>query len=76
VVFGTGGQRAGGIVEPELRTVESLFTEAERLIRSDAEEVTVVFDRTLGFPTRISVDRWRNAVDDEWAWTAVLTLVE
>ena len=76
VVSGTGGERAGGIVEPELRTVESLFTEAERLIRSDAEAVTLVFDRRLGFPARISVDRWRSAVDDEWTWTAALTLVD
>ena len=76
MVSGTGGERARGIVEPELRTVESPFTEAERLIRSDADAVTLAFDRRLGFPARISVDRWRGAVDDEWTWTAALTQVD
>jgi hypothetical protein len=77
VVSGTGGVRSWGIaVEPELRTVESLFTDAERLIRSEADEVAVVFDPGLGYPSRISVDRWRHAIDDEWEWTAVLTPLE
>ena len=76
VVSSNGGLRTGGIVEPKLRSVESLFMEAERLIRSDADEVTLVFDPRFGFPARISVDQWRNAVDDEWGWTAVVTLVD
>jgi hypothetical protein len=77
VVSGTGGVRSRGIgVEPALRTVESLFTETERLIRSNADEVTVVFAPRLGYPARISVDRWRNAVDDEWTWATVLTSLD
>jgi len=77
VVFGAGGVRSWGQpVEPELRKVEMLFAEADRLIRSDAEGVTVRFAPRLGYPARISVDRWRDGQDDEWTWIAVLTVLE
>jgi hypothetical protein len=45
VIAASGGVRSyGRAVEPELRTVEMLFAEAERLIRSNAEGVQVIFD--------------------------------
>ena len=71
-----GVRRSGLMLTPELRTVEMLFTEAERLLRSNAEDVQVVFDDQWAFPSAIAVDRWRGASDDEWTWRAALTVVE
>jgi hypothetical protein len=77
VVSGRGGVRGQRMrVVPELRTVESLFAEAERVIRGNLDLVTVVFDSRLAYPSHISVDRSRDASDDEWEWTAVVTPVE
>ena len=74
VVSGTGGLRsAGRRVEPELRTVDALFDEAERLIRSNAEGVAVRFDSDFGYPALIEVDRWRDAFDDEWTWSVEMS---
>ena len=35
-------------LQPALRTVEMLFSEADRFIRSSADQVTVIFDQRLG----------------------------
>ena len=77
VVAAGGGVRTfGRAVEPELRSAEMLFAEADRLIRSDAESVQVVFDIWFGYPSVIAVDRWRDGIDDEWTWRAELSIVE
>jgi len=77
VITAVGGFRSRGVaLTPELRTVEMLFAEAERLIRSNAEDVRVVFDDQRGYPSMMAVDRWRNAADDEWTWRATLSVVE
>ena len=77
VIAGVGGVRSFGLaVTPQLRTVEMLFTEAERLLRSNAEDVRVVFDDQWAFLSVIAVDRWRSASDDEWTWRATLSVVE
>ena len=77
VITAAGGVRSfGRAAEPELRTVETLFAEAERLIRSNAEDVKVSFDIQFGYPSLIVVDRWRDAIDDEWTWRGRLSLAE
>ena len=77
VTTAVGGVRSFGLVlTPELRTVEMLFTEAKRLLGSNAEDVQVVFDDQWAFPSVIAVDRWRSASDDEWTWRAALSVVE
>jgi hypothetical protein len=76
VVRGTGGVESSLNILPGLRTVESLFTEAERQICSGADEVRVVFDSRFGYPSRMFVDLEDSRADDEWVWTAALTPVE
>jgi hypothetical protein len=74
VTAAVGGVRSFGLaMNPELRTVEMLFAEAERLLRSNAEEVQIVFDGRRGYPSVIAVDRWRDSADDEWTWRATLS---
>jgi hypothetical protein len=71
VVQSTGGHRRDGRNwGPSLRTVELLFSEARRAIRSDADEVEVEFDPRFRYPTRITIDEWRDSVDDEIEWVA------
>jgi hypothetical protein len=76
VVRGTGGHRSDSrSVGPSLRTVESLFSEARRAIYSDADEVAVEFDPRFSYPTRITIDQWRDSVDDEVEWIAQLRVL-
>lgn len=45
-------------------TVEELFrevTEAE----GNADDLAVSYDPDLGYPTKIAIDRWEDAIDDE-----------
>jgi uncharacterized protein DUF6174 len=73
VVRSTGGHRSDGRSwAPSLRTVELLFSEARRAIYSDADEVGVEFDPRFRYPTRIRIDQWRDASDDEVEWIAQL----
>ena len=46
-------------------TVEALFDYAEAA-KADADEFDIEFDRTLGYPSLISVDQILNADDDEF----------
>jgi hypothetical protein len=48
-------------------TVDDLFAEIDEAERT-ADEVTVVYDATLGYPTRISIDRIEDAIDDEMSF--------
>ena len=71
-----GGEWGSGRpVEPSLRTVDMLFAEADRVIHSDADEVSVEFDSRMGYPRRIEIDPWKNSADDEWTWFAELTVL-
>ena len=76
VVRSTGGHRRDGRSwGPSLRTVELLFSEARRAIYSDADEVEVEFDPRFRYPTRIRIDEWRDASDDEVEWIAQLQVL-
>ncbi len=52
-------------------TVDRLFAEVRRQIAAKPGGLQVTYDSLLGYPTRIDVDPWLDAVDDEWgirAW--------
>lgn len=46
-------------------TVENLFTELKTDLGGKADEVTVKYDSTYGYPTEINIDFIKAAVDDE-----------
>ncbi|MBN8654564.1 MAG: hypothetical protein J0M11_02425 [Anaerolineae bacterium] len=46
-------------------SMDALFTMLEADLNGDADEVLVTYDTTYGFPTSISVDQIKEAVDDE-----------
>jgi len=45
-------------------TIDHLFSELEADL-NDADEITVTYDPTYGFPTDINIDFIKNAMDDE-----------
>lgn len=77
VVLASGGLRTEArAVEPEIRTVERLFAEAERLVRSNVDDVKVSFDPQYGYPSIMDVDWYEDVTDDEWTWRAKLSVIE
>jgi len=46
-------------------TIDRLFTELEADINGAADEVTVKYDPTYGFPTEVTIDFVKEATDDE-----------
>jgi uncharacterized protein DUF6174 len=46
-------------------TIDRLFTELEADLGGEADEVTVTYDATYGFPSTINIDFIKDAVDDE-----------
>ncbi len=50
-------------------TIERIFSELETDINGKADEVTVTYDPTYGFPTKVNIDFIKNAADDELALT-------
>ena len=50
-------------------TMDGLFAEVKADQNGAAEEVKVTYDSTYGYPSRISVDRIKAAVDDEYSLT-------
>lgn len=50
-------------------TMDHIFSELERDINGQAEEVNVTYDPAYGFPTQVNIDFVKNAVDDELALT-------
>jgi len=50
-------------------TIDRLFSELESDSIKEADEVTVTYDSTYGFPTQISIDYIKEAVDDELGLT-------
>ena len=46
-------------------TVDKLFEEIEKDQNGEADKVTVEYDATYGFPTKIDIDFIEQAVDDE-----------
>ena len=50
-------------------TIDRIFSELETNINGKADEVTVTYDPTYGFPTKVNVDFIKNAADDELSLT-------
>ncbi len=50
-------------------TMDRIFSELEADLNGKADEVTVTYDPTYGFPTKVNIDFIKNAVDDEVALT-------
>ncbi len=46
-------------------TIDRIFLELESDAIKEADEVTVTYDETYGFPTQINIDYIKDAVDDE-----------
>jgi hypothetical protein len=45
-------------------TIEKVFEYAEQAL-NEADQTTIEYDQTCGFPTDISIDRIKEAIDDE-----------
>lgn len=46
-------------------TIEKIFDELEKAIGGEADEVTVTYDETYGFPIQADIDFVEQAIDDE-----------
>ena len=46
-------------------TIAQLFAELDANLNGNADEVTVKYDETYGFPTELNIDFVKEAVDDE-----------
>jgi hypothetical protein len=49
----------------EYATIDGLFTKLEADLNGDADEVTVTYDATYGFPAEVKIDKIKEATDDE-----------
>jgi hypothetical protein len=52
------------------RTIDDLFGVIENALARNADDLQVTYDAALGYPTRISIDFEKNAVDDEVVYQA------
>ena len=50
-------------------TMDRLFSELKADLDGEADEVTVTYNATYGFPEQISIDRIKEAIDDELGLT-------
>ena len=50
-------------------TIDGLFEVLQRALK-EADDVEVDYDAQYGFPTRIAIDYYKNAVDDEVSYRA------
>ncbi len=50
-------------------TIDRIFSELEAGLKGDADEVTVTYDSTRGFPSEIYFDYIKAAMDDELSLT-------
>lgn len=49
-------------------TIEGLFTKLDSSLNGGADEVLVTYDDAYGFPSTISIDQIKEAIDDEIAY--------
>ena len=61
----TTGESMSVISLTMFRTVDQLFTQAREGLKRDGVVQSMAFDATLGYPTTLSLDPLRDAVDDE-----------
>jgi len=48
-------------------TIDDFFVELQREINRGVDKIDFTFDPTFHFPTRVAIDRVKNAIDDEQA---------
>lgn len=46
-------------------TIERIFEELEKALGGEADQVTITYDETYGFPTQADIDFVEQAIDDE-----------
>lgn len=46
-------------------TIDQIFAELEKDLNGEADEITVAYDSTYGYPAQVSIDFIKDAVDDE-----------
>ncbi|MCC6241857.1 MAG: hypothetical protein IT353_03405 [Gemmatimonadaceae bacterium] len=63
-------------VVPLLKTVPQLFDEIRRATATRGALVAVAYDPTLGYPTTVSLDPVKNAVDDEIAYETRSVIID
>ncbi len=68
VLYAATGKPAESKYFDKYDTVDELFLVIEDTIKRGADEISVTYDETLGFPTRIYIDFVKQAVDDEIAY--------
>lgn len=64
------GEDVDGIKDGVWPTIDELFDFVEQAIDEDADELIVAYDQEFFFPTLISIDWIRMAIDDEISHTA------
>jgi hypothetical protein len=50
-------------------TVDSTFAALRRALLLDPDSYTATFDRQLGYPRHVYIDRYAHAADDEYGFT-------
>jgi len=48
-----------------LKSIDQIFSELEKNINGEADEVVVAYDATYGFPAQANIDFVKDATDDE-----------
>ncbi len=51
----------------QFATIDGIFSELKADLGGAADEVTVTYDSTYGFPADVNIDRIKQAIDDELA---------
>ncbi len=64
-VFADDQQVVGEPIRRNLQTIDGVFDEIQAALDQDAEEVTVDFDPTRGYPRSVFVDYSRQVADEE-----------
>ena len=64
------GEDVDGIKDGVWPTIDELFDFVEQAIDEDADELIVAYDQEFFFPTLISIDWIKMAIDDEISHTA------
>lgn len=50
-------------------TIDQIFSELEKDLKGEADEVKVTYDSTYGFPKQVNIDFIKEAIDDEVSLT-------
>jgi len=68
VVYAASGQAAESRYFERYDTMDEVFLVIDDALKRGAEEISVTYDETVGFPASIYIDFVKQAVDDEIAY--------